>query len=147
MMTWENELTQFYEKLKPKPVFSSKDEINSFLDDVVVPAFEEIAAEMKKHTKSVKIKKYVSKATISFEDQIAKRSVFAVSVDFKYQSISFPYILNGTSTYTSGTTIKNRAELDRDFIISAFMKFFLSRAENIRETERVKSSAINEFSE
>lgn len=147
MMTWENELTQFYEKLKPKPVFSSKDEINSFLDDVVVPAFEEIAAEMKKHTKNVKIKKYVSKAAISFEDQIAKRSVFAVSIDFKYQSISFPYILNGTSTYTSGTTMKNRAELNRDFIISAFMKFFLSRAENIRETERVKSSAINEFPE
>lgn len=142
MNDWKNDLNKFYKTLQPDPIFSSKDQVTDFLVATVTVAFEAISNELRQYAKNIKIKKYVSKVSISFEDQIAKRSVFTVSIDMKYQTISFPYTLNGTTTYTSGVKIKNRKELDKEFIVAAFMEFFFSREERLKEIDRVRNLPI-----
>lgn len=142
MNDWKTELETFYKTLQPDPIFSSKDQIKDFIHNVVTAIFEEIAAELGKYAKNVKIKKYLNKVDISFEDQIAKRSIFTVSIDVKYQTISFPYSINGTTTYSSGAKIKNRSQLEKEYIIAAFMEFFLSREEKINEIDGIRNLPI-----
>ncbi|WP_331351881.1 hypothetical protein [Cellvibrio sp. UBA7671] len=143
MNDWKNELNKFYKALQPDPIFSSKDQVTDFLVCVVTVTFEEISNELRQYAKNIKIKRYVSKVSISFEDEIAKRSVFTVSIDMKYQTISFPHTLNGTTTYTSGVKIKNRNELKKELIVAAFMEFFLSRKEKLKEIEKIRNLPVD----
>lgn len=136
VMNWEKDIEVFYERFKPKPVFSGSEDVEAMFNETIIPTLECIAAQLKLHAKNVKVKNYKYKAYLSFEDQTAKRSVFGVSVDLKYQTISFPTTLNARSTYRSGNKIKSRDTVDKDLIISSFMEFFKSREEEIKRHER-----------
>ncbi len=102
----------------------------------MIPTLECIASQLRLHAKNVKVKSHKYKAYISFEDQISKRSVFGVSIDMKYEIVSFPRTLNSATSYPSGIRLKSRDEIGNDLIVSNFMKFFESREDEIKRYER-----------
>jgi hypothetical protein len=138
---WEKDIDTFYERLKPKTVFNGQQDVAAVFNETVIPTLECIASQLRLHAKNVKVKSHKYKAYISFEDQISKRSVFGVSINMKYEVISFPSTLNATSSFPSGIRLKSRNEINKDMIISNFMNFFKSREDEIKRYERQSNEA------
>lgn len=139
-MNWKEEISHYYESRKPAKIWNTKEDVESYIEAVVIPAFESIKTQLMPYAKNIKVKRYIYKANISFEENEIRKSVFHVAISAKYNSINFPYSLNGLWCSGPHISIDEKENLDQDFIIGEFMKFFLSREEKIEEGREYESA-------
>ena len=139
-MSWKQEISKYYQdriKEEEKYLKPPKEEISLFIENIVIPAFEEIEAVLSKYVNEIKIRKFVYNTRICFKDPVIdpKRvTAFGVDLSNNY-SITFPFWLNGS--YCSGSfdeiKIENLNSIKKDDIIDRFMNFFNKREKEIKE--------------
>ena len=148
-VNWKEEITQYYESKKPVKIWNTKEEVISFFDSIIIPAFEAIEAQLKPFVKNVKIKKHFNihtfSANISFEEREIKQSVFHAKITTKSNSISFPHRLNECSTFGQSMDVEREEDIGQVEIIEQFMVFFNSREKQIKNFKKFENMKEDDY--
>jgi len=144
-MSWKNEISEYYQDKLQSEYAATREEIDSFFDLVVLPAFNDIKVHLSKYIKVIKIQRYVYKAKLRFEEIHIRKSVFHVEISKKGNYLSFPYELN--DVYCSGdhVEIESLDLINKDFIIAKFMEYFRFREQKIQEYNSKKYDIDEDF--
>ncbi|RZO09440.1 hypothetical protein EKG40_08285 [Pseudomonas moorei] len=132
-MGWKSEIKEHYRKKKIKEQGYTREQIDRFYVDTVMPAFDEIKATLSQFVSKVNGKRYAYKATLRFDEKEIRKSVFRVEVDLKGNGVAFPYELNNSYTFGARVKVDQLEALDKEFIIAHFMEFFKVREQKIAE--------------
>jgi len=145
-MSWENEISEYYQNKLHSEYAATREEIVSFFDLVVLPAFNDIKIHLSKHIKVIKIQRYVYKAKLCFEEKHIQKSVFHVEFSKKNNYLHFPYELNDIYSTGDHVEIESLELINKDFIITKFMEFFRSREQKIQKFNSTKYDIDEDFS-
>ncbi|KPG95925.1 hypothetical protein AEQ67_18430 [Pseudomonas sp. RIT-PI-q] len=137
-MNWKDQIQEHYRKKEIKEQGYTRDQIDSFYADAVLPAFEEIKKLLSQFVSNVSIKKYTYKATFRFEESEMYKSVFRVEVSLRGSGVAFPFQLNDTYVFGARVKADRLDALDKDFIIFQFIEFFKIRERHIADLKLAK---------
>ena len=149
-MSWKNEISEYYESRVPKhkQIWNTKEEVVSYFERVVIPAFEEISEQLKPFVINVSIKKnfftHTFKARITVYEEEIKSSFLEIAVMVESNSIKFSCGIKNVSVKNCSKDVECEKNIGKDFIISKFMKFFKSREEEVKEHKNLHYRIQNE---
>lgn len=143
--------------IKSEKTTISKDEITKIFDDVVLPSFEKIRDELKKHKISAKVKRFVYVIRIiinepNFRSEFCvKRGVFDDTLEMSFDMKLQPYadVVSYMATYSfKPLEIKDYAGINQENIIEWFTQRFIEKEEEFfrfDEQERQFCKNMSDF--
>lgn len=137
MSNWQNNLSSFFKETKKNDELEKKSEIETFISDVALPGFTEIAAELESHKRVVTIRSASSSIAIVIsydgEEELSYRiqgRMFPTGMlpyaEIRYRQRGGLKLVTVESLFRPGSQNYRTTDITKEEVIQHFIKNYTS---------------------
>lgn len=137
---WQNNLDDFFQKSQKKKQQVKTSELQKFIADVVLPAFETLRQQLARHDRSVVIRDYDTSAVIIVHHNGEEEMMYRIHgrtypngivpyAEIRFRERKGLRFISTETMFRSGTPDYSVADVKQDEVIRNFVENYTSRVE------------------